>query len=193
LSEEQRQALREVVLKGPDPEIHGVTRWRCVDQRAEVARRFCVDVHENTIGRWPHELGLTHLQPRPAHPQKDPEAEAAFKNFAALVRAALPEAVAGPLEIWFQDEARVGQKGGRAYIWAPVRSRPRMVRDNRHVSVYIFGAICPDRAVGAALIMPWANSQAMNEHLKEISTQVAPGAHALLVCDGAGWRQRGRN
>ena len=31
----------------------------------------------------------------------------------------------------------------------------------------------------------------MNEHLTEISTQVAPGAHAVLVCDGAGWHQRG--
>jgi transposase len=51
-----------------------------VDLRAEVARRFCVDVHENTIGRWLHELGLTRLQPRPVHPQKDPEAEAAFKK-----------------------------------------------------------------------------------------------------------------
>jgi transposase len=66
-----------------------------------------------------------------------------------------------------------------------------MVRDNRHTSIYIFGAICPDRAVGAALIMPWANTEAMNKHLIEISTQVAPGAHAILVCDGAGWHQRG--
>lgn len=32
----------------------------------------------------------------------------------------------------------------------------------------------------------------MNEHLKEISTQIAAGAHAILVCDGAGWHQRGR-
>jgi transposase len=31
----------------------------------------------------------------------------------------------------------------------------------------------------------------MSEHLKEIATQVAPGAHAVLVCDGAGWHQRG--
>jgi transposase len=80
LSDEQKQELREVVLKGPDPEIHGVVRWRCLDLRAEVARRFCVDVHENTIGRSLHELGLTRLQPRPVHPQKDPEAEAAFKK-----------------------------------------------------------------------------------------------------------------
>ena len=40
--------------------------------------------------------------------------------------------------------------------------------------------------------MPYANTEAMNEHLKEISTQVAAGSHAILVCDGAGWHQRGR-
>ena len=97
-----------------------------------------------------------------------------------------------PIEIWFQDEARVGQKGTHAYIWAPVGSRPPMVRDNRHDSAYLFGAICPDRAVGAAIIMPAVNTEAMNEHLGEISAQVAPGAHAVLVCDGAGWHQKGR-
>lgn len=66
-----------------------------------------------------------------------------------------------------------------------------MVRDNRHDSVHIFGAICPDRGVGAAIIMPAVNTEAMNEHLNEISTQVASGAHCLLVCDRAGWHQKG--
>ena len=96
-----------------------------------------------------------------------------------------------PIEIWFQDEARVGQKGGHAYIWAPVGSRPPMVRDNRHDSAHLLGAVCPDRGVGAAIIMPGVNIDAMNEHLMEISTQVAPGAHAVLVLDGAGWHQTG--
>ena len=67
-----------------------------------------------------------------------------------------------------------------------------MVRDNRHVSTYIFGAICPARATGAAMIMPYANTAAMNLHLQEISAEVAPGAHAVLVCDGAGWHQKGK-
>jgi transposase len=66
-----------------------------------------------------------------------------------------------------------------------------MVRDNRHDSAYLFGAICPERAVGAAIIMPGVNTEAMNEHLNEISAQVAPDAHAVLVCDGAGWHQKG--
>jgi hypothetical protein len=104
----------------------------------------------------------------------------------------LPASAAGKLiEVWFQDEARVGQQGTLEYIWAPKGSRPLAVRDNRHDSVYLFGALCADRAVGAAIIMPAVNSEAMNEHLKEISTQVAPGSHAVLVCDGAGWHQRG--
>jgi transposase len=104
----------------------------------------------------------------------------------------LPASAAGRLiEIWFQDEARVGQQGTLEYIWAPKGSRPLAVRDNRHDSVYLFGALCAYRAVGAAIIMPAANSEAMSEHLKEISTQVAPGSHAVLVCDGAGWHQRG--
>lgn len=100
-------------------------------------------------------------------------------------------ALGGPLEIWFQDEARVGQKGTHAYIWAPIGSRPLMVRDNRHDSAYIFGAICPDRAVGAAIIMPEVNAEAMSHHLKVIGTQVSPEAHAVLICDGAGWHQTG--
>lgn len=109
------------------------------------------------------------------------------------MRTALLGTTAGtPIEIWFQDEARVGQKGTHAYIWAPIGSRPLMVRDNRHDSAYLFGAICPQRGVGAAMITPSANTEMMNLHLAEISTQVTPGAQAVLVCDGAGWHQRGK-
>ena len=66
-----------------------------------------------------------------------------------------------------------------------------MVRDNRHDTAYLFGAICPARAVGAAVITPAANTECMNLHLAEISEQVTPGAVAMLVCDGAGWHQTG--
>ena len=105
----------------------------------------------------------------------------------------MPASAAGKqIEVWFGDEARVGQKGSLEYIWAPIGSRPPMVRDMRHESVHLFGAICPARALGAAIIMPAVNTEAMNEHLAEISTQVAPHAHALLVCDGAGWHQPGK-
>jgi hypothetical protein len=98
---------------------------------------------------------------------------------------------ATPVEIWFQDEARVGQKGSLSYVWAPIGSRPAMVRDNRHDTAYIFGAICPARGVGAAIVTPTVNTECMNLHLAEISTQVTPGSIAALICDGAGWHQSG--
>jgi Winged helix-turn helix len=56
------------------------------------------------MGKWLRQLGMTRLQPRPYHRKKDPEAEVAFKkNFAGLVKAALPASATGkPIEIWFQ-------------------------------------------------------------------------------------------
>ena len=94
-----------------------------------------------------------------------------------------------PIEVWFQDEARVGQQGTLGSIWAARGSRPAAVRDNRHDSAYLFGAICPARALGAAVVLPFVSSEAMSMHLAEIATQVSVGAHAVLVCDGAGWHQ----
>ena len=98
-----------------------------------------------------------------------------------------PEAAGKPLEIWFQDEARVGQKGTLTRVWARRGSRPRAPRDTRYEWAYTFGAVCPERAVAAALVLPFANRAAMNLHLREISQTVSEGAHALLVVDGAGW------
>ena len=51
----------------------------------------------------------------------------------------------------------------------------------------MFGAICPARGTGAALVMPTVSIEAMNQHLAEISTCVSLGAIALLILDGAGW------
>ncbi len=80
LSAAQMAELEALVMAGPDPAEHKVVRWRCVDLQAEVARRFDVEVHESTVGRWLHELGLTRLQPRPSHPRKVAEAEETFKK-----------------------------------------------------------------------------------------------------------------
>ena len=104
------------------------------------------------------------------------------------MQAALPEQAQGkPIEVWFQDEARVGQQGTLTRLWARRGTRPRAPRDCRYSWAYIFGAVCPERGLGAGLVMPFADTQAMSAHLAEISAAVAPGAHAILVLDGAGW------
>lgn len=40
---------------------------------------------------------------------------------------------------------------------------------------------------GAALVLPFCNSEAMQLHLNEIASKVSPGAHAIVILDQAGW------
>src|SRR6201987_5283287 len=91
------------------------------------------------------------------------------------------------IEIWFADEARIGQKNKITRRWAKRGTRPSAPRDQRTASAYIFGAICPREGKGAALVLPRCNTAAMNLHLAEIAQAVAPGAHAVLMLDQAGW------
>src|SRR5215218_3005674 len=111
------------------------------------------------------------------------------KGFAALVTAALPEHARGkPVEVWFQDEARVGQQGTLTRVWARRGTRPRAPRDRRYAWAYLFGAVRPERAVAAGLVLPYADAGAMGLHLAEISHRVASGAHGgVVVLDRAGW------
>lgn len=96
------------------------------------------------------------------------------------------------IEIWFQDEARIGQKNGRTYLWAKKGSRPTQPADQRYRNAYLFGAICPSRGVGAGLVMPYADTSAMQHHLNEISATVAPKAHAAVIMDRAPWHTTGK-
>lgn len=69
------------------------------------------------------------------------------------------------------------------------------MRDRRYNWTYLFGAVCPKRGVGTAVVLPLGtgepvpdvNVEAMNVHLAEISSHVSAGAHAVLVLDRAGW------
>ncbi|HTF79924.1 MAG TPA: IS630 family transposase [Bradyrhizobium sp.] len=189
LSVEQQEALRQLVEAGPDPEKHGVVRWRCVDLQRVLGAQFGVDLSTVAIGRQLKRLGFSHISARPLHPAQDAQAIAAFKkNFPALVAEVVNTlAPATPIEVWFQDEMRVGQKNGLVYQWAKKGSRPRQPKDQRYENAYLFGAVCPGRNTGIAVIMPHADTEAMQKHVDEISLAVAPGAHALIILDKAAW------
>ena len=92
-------------------------------------------------------------------------------------------------KVWFQDEARIGQKNSLTRVWGQTGSRPAAPKDLGFASAYVFGAVCPSQGKAAALIMPVCNTAAMNHHLCEISSQVAADAHAVVILDGAGWHR----
>jgi transposase len=80
LTARQQAELAELVEAGPDPAVHGVVRWRRVDLRDELQRRFGVALHERSVGKVLAKLGYRKLSVRPRHPQADEEAQETFKK-----------------------------------------------------------------------------------------------------------------
>src|SRR3979490_1708309 len=73
---------------------------------------------------------------------------------------------------------RVGQKNSLVYQWARKGSRPRQPKNQRYENAYVFGAVCPSRDTGVALIMPQADTEAMQAHLEAIGRAIgACAAH----------------
>nr|WP_280526621.1 transposase [Croceicoccus marinus] len=69
---------------------------------------------------------------------------------------------------------------------------PLAPKDQRTKSAYIFGAICPEKGKGAGPVLPFFNTETMKLHLAEIAFAVAPGAHAVVLMDQAGWHMSGK-
>jgi hypothetical protein len=90
------------------------------------------------------------------------------------------------VELWFMDEARVEQKGRVTHVWYQKGMRPRRVRQQGFSSAHLFGAVCPERGEGVALVLPEVSTAAMGVFLGELAAAVPAGAHAALVLDGAG-------
>ena len=189
LNADHRRALAEVVEAGPVPAVDGVVRWRRKDLARWLLETFAISLDETTVGRELKALGFAKISARPRHyAQNELAVEAFKKNFPAelaKIRARLPKGV--EIELWWQDEARIGQKNKLTRRWARRGTRPRAPRDQRTEWAYIFGAICPAKGKGAGLVMPWCDTDAMAAHLIEISAAVDPGAQAVLIVDQAGW------
>lgn len=189
LTEGQQAALKAIILAGPDPKRDQVRRWRMVDLIGLVEAKWGVRYSETGMLRLVWSLDLSHQQPRPEHPKADRRAQERFKNggLAAELAAVAARHPGIDLELWFQDEARVGQKGRLGYVWWQRGERPTAPRDHRFQSAWIIGAVCPARDTGVALVMSRLNAAVMSRFLDQVSAAVTPGAHGVVVLDKAGW------
>jgi transposase len=110
------------------------------------------------------------------------------KGLLREVQAVLPaEVKLAQVDIWFQDEMRIGQRGTQTRLWARKGTRPRVVRQQLSESAYIFGAVCAERDTAVGLVLPHADTQTMSHHLQAISAAVPEGRHAVVLLDRAGW------
>ena len=91
------------------------------------------------------------------------------------------------VQVWLQDEARIGQQGTLTRMWAEKGSRPTALKQTEYEWAYLFAAVNPRTGQSSALIAPTVNTAYMNEHLAFISREAGPAVHVVLVLDRAGW------
>ena len=91
------------------------------------------------------------------------------------------------VDIWLQDETRVGQQGSLTRIWAPKGTRPRKVKQKQFISTYIYGSACAATGESFGLVLPYTNTETMELYLSQFSQQIRPDRHVALLIDNAGW------
>ena len=92
------------------------------------------------------------------------------------------------IEPWFEDEARFGQQGTLARVWARRGTRPRAVRQTGYEWVYVLAAVCPRTGETVGLLSPYVDDRIMSLFLRQFSQQLPENVHAVLL-DQAGFHK----
>src|SRR4051794_27975206 len=191
LPRDQEARFRERIEAPPRPE-DGACELRGGDIRRILEQEFAARDTLDGVCKLLHRLGYSDLMPRPQHPEAHPEAQEFFKEIVNEQIDAIAAAHPGQrIEVWHQDEARFGQKGTLTRVWARRGSRPRRVRQDGRESLYVLTAVCAASGAAAGLVMPELDTAVVNLFLEELSGRLAPGVHAVLLWDNAGYHTGG--
>ena len=130
LDAQQLETVRGWMQEGPDLERDGLTRWRVADIAGKIRESFGIEYTVGGVRRLLRRMGFRHVSARPLRPKADTEKQAEFRaDFTQPVRNAIgKEAEGKPVEVRFQDEARVVRKGTLERVRAPKNTRPRIRR-----------------------------------------------------------------
>jgi transposase len=171
----------------PRPE-DGVGTLRGADIRRIPEQEFGARYSLDGVYKLLHRLDYNDLMPRPQHEDADEELQAIFREVVVDQIQAIEEAHPGQeVQVWHHDEARFGQQGTIARVWARRGSRPRRVRQNGRESLYVLTAVCALTGAAFGLILPALNTAVINQFLEEFARHLAPGVHAVLLWDNAGY------
>jgi transposase len=80
LTDAQLIELQEIVDAGPDPDTHGVIRWRRADLASVIEDRFGLIYSERGISALLARLSFSRITGRPQHPAQDPKVIEDFKK-----------------------------------------------------------------------------------------------------------------
>ena len=189
LTPQQDAELKQLVLAGPEDRENGCPEFKVRHIVDLIEKKWGIRMSAEAVRIKLHALNPETLVCRPLHDQADPVAQAAFERKLpeVLAKIAKDHPAAKAIEIWVQDETRVGQKSKTIRRWAEKGSSPRVIVNGGFKSVWLFGAFCPERDTGAAIVVETVSTEAMSAHLALVSQEVLPGNHAAVLIDGAGF------
>jgi hypothetical protein len=98
------------------------------------------------------------------------------------------------VEVWAEDEARLGLKPIARRVWSLKGHRPRSNGQSKFESLYVFGFAHPATGRNRTLILPKANTDTMGQALADFGRWADPdgGKVLVVIADNAGWHVAGK-
>lgn len=93
------------------------------------------------------------------------------------------------IELWAQDEARLGLVPTTRRVWSIRGQRPIALSNRRYEWIYLYGFVQPGSGRVWWLSLPTVSTEAFSVALEEFAAAVGAGPRKqiLVVLDGAGW------
>lgn len=93
------------------------------------------------------------------------------------------------VELWSEDEHRLGLKPIIRKAWSPIGERPLVKVHQRYEWTYLYAFARPKTGEVHWLVLPTVNAEVFSMALESFAREVGAGKskRILLVLDGAGW------
>ena len=189
LTADEEAALAAVIIAGPEPERDGVCAWTRADLCRWLEERFAKTYRPSSMTRVLRRMGFSRQKARPSHPRRDARSAGALqkRGLRDILKATAAAHPDKRLQLWFQDEARVGNKGRVCHRWWRRGEPAPGTRQIGYQWAYIFSAVRPDTGDDVTLVMPSVNAKVMDLFLAHFADTLDQDAHAVMMCDGDGW------
>ena len=95
------------------------------------------------------------------------------------------------VEVWAEDEARLGLKPIARRVWSPRGQRPRSCGRTRYQWLYLYGFVRPRTGNTFGVLVPRVKAERMSGALAEFAAHADPEGKKVLVVvvDNAGWHK----
>jgi transposase len=188
---QQEQLKGELLGRAPDGGL-----WTGAKLAQRIAALTGQSMHKATGWEWLRKLGFTPQRPRPRNRQAASASEQAAwkKKLVRRLRQVRAEEPQRPVELWCEDECRIGLVPIVRRVWAPKGKRPVACHHMKREWLYVYGFVRPGTVETFWLLLPQANTEWMALALQEWTRALDPEGRKrfVLVVDGARWHTSGK-